>query len=247
MGNALFGDIYKNFEKQSKHIHLSDEEKTFSFMNQYFVFKRGKSSSDYKFALHIWNDDARAHKEYSLNFIQSYFLEKGFVVDETFCKGFKKKVIKVKPSPNNNQLLPVLPESPDVSETKTEIEEVVAEAKEEKEINVVRTVTSEWVPLKNIRSYKLEELKSLAETFDIQTKKIGKRNVPVSRTKKELYQDIVVAHKKNSKGENVTYIKGGSSERAKIIDVHNDDEMGPYYTIELGDGRTVQTIGDYVE
>ena len=273
VGNALFGDIYKNFEKQSKHIHLSDEEKTFSFMNQYFVFKRGKSSSDYKFALHIWNDDVRAHKEHTLNFIQSYFLEKGFVVDETFCKGFKKKVIKVKSSPNNNQLSPESPESPespdaiaqvvlpvdpvrastDVSETNTEIEVVVAEAKDEKdekdekEIDAVRTVTSEWAPLKNIRSYKLEELKSLAETFDIQTKKIGKRNVPVSRTKKELYQDIVVAHKKNSEGKNVTYIKGGSSERAKIIDVHNDDEMGPYYTIELGDGRTVQTIGDYVE
>ena len=225
-GNDTFGEIYNRvISKQNRSIAISDEEKEFSFLNQYFILKRGSSKQEFKEPLTVWN--LIKHESIAtLEYVTEYFTQAGYIVDDVFVQGF---INVLKQQEKNKQ---------DNEEKETEVSE--------QQTHVVESVQN-IQPLKAMYTYKLHSLQKIASTMNIPITKQGKKKI-IRRTIKELYSDIIQKQKEVSTGQVVTYTKGGSNQNATILNVHSGGvNEPPYYTIQLEGGSEIQTIAEYLK
>jgi len=233
-GAGTFEEIYRGVRKMNSKLKLSEEDKSFSFLNQYFIFKRGNDESKFKHAKSLWGENTNV---LTLANVTDYFYKKGYIMDTQFCEEF----------------LNVLQEE---HAEKTRDDEGKFGDREDNENRGDNDGDGESSPqtkavkLRSIHSYKLGELQEMASSLNISTKKMGKKNKEISRSKKELYKDIKLSPS-YSKDEKVLYMKGGGCQEAVIMDVHSDSPNSPYYTIQIlnEDNRQpqiIQTIEDYL-
>lgn len=151
-GTDNFGDVFTSIHKMNKNIKLPEAQKSFSFLNQYFIFRRGSSNTQFTFAKEIWSQIA---PETSSQNMKEIFHNAGYVVDDIFVEAFTNVINNETVSKNTSDVQP------------------------------------EPYVLQSMHKYKLVDLQNLANSQKVKTTKKGKGKRMISRTKKELYEELL--------------------------------------------------------
>lgn len=144
-GTASFGDIYDAMRHKNRKIDLPDNQKDFSFLNHYFILRRGPKETEFDYASEAWNSFADPQSDTVRDVVETFYAN-GYVVDEAFGQSFFDRMEVV--------------------------EEVVPE---ESSDNVTESTSDSILTLRSIHAYKLGELKTLAQQNNISTTKQGKK------------------------------------------------------------------------
>jgi SAM-dependent methyltransferase len=86
-GNASFGDIYDDMKRKVSSIDVPKNQQEFSFLNHYFIFKRGKKETEFDHAVDLWNSFEDVKTD-SVTDIVDTFYTNGYVIDEDFGQAF---------------------------------------------------------------------------------------------------------------------------------------------------------------
>lgn len=169
-----FGNIYSSINQKMK-INLPEDQKAFSFLNQYFIFRRGKADTQFKYAHEVWAQIPDASK--TMSDMKLVFRDAGYIVDDTFVDKFSAYLGAL---------------NPDRTDTESTANNTTA------------------FILHSIHKYKLIDLQTLAVSQNVEIKKIGKSKKEVSRTKKELYNALMM--KTNNDASVETAVQENNSE-----------------------------------
>ena len=86
-GTASFGDIYDAMRHKNRKIDLPENQKEFSFLNHYFILRRGPKDTEFDYASDAWNSFADPQSDTVRDVVDTFYAN-GYVVDETFGQSF---------------------------------------------------------------------------------------------------------------------------------------------------------------